>query len=189
MVQLQALRKDKGVWEEAMAALKSRNEELVPQVQQLEVQLKKLMCVPQFLCLSTDVSASLQAQVGKLQQKEESARKQWESLRDGYKSTQQKCLELQTENKKLIEQMKKFGDMANEGAQFQRMVAEQGHKITALEKEKEDLWNELQAAKAGVSILVMAIAKRGCPIYIHTQLHAPMSLHYDLYFQPGFPVC
>ena len=49
------------------------------------------------------------------------------------------------ENKK---QLKRFGDMVSEGVQYQR---EQGHKISTLEKEKEDLWNQLQAAKAGVS--------------------------------------
>ena len=46
--------------------------------------------------------------------------------------------------------------MARETAHYQRTNVEQGRKITALEKEKSDLWNELETAKVNtVSVNVV----------------------------------
>ena len=50
---------------------------------------------------------------------------------------------LEVENGLFIEKMMKMGELGNENADLQR-------KNIAMRKEKEDLWNELQAAKAEV---------------------------------------
>ena len=88
--------------------------------------------------------------MGKLKQQEEAARLQWESMRDNHRALHQKNQELLTEKQKLeaenvrfIDNVKKISNLGNENADLQR-------RIIALRKEREDLWNELQAAKAEV---------------------------------------
>ena len=97
--------------------------------------------------------------MGELKQQEESARLQWESMRDDYRALHQKNQELLTEKMKLfaanhkleeennllIGNVKKMYDLGIENADLQR-------KIIAIKKEKEDLWNELQAVKAEVRV-------------------------------------
>ena len=88
--------------------------------------------------------------MGKLKQQEEAARLQWESMRDNHRALHQKNQELLTEKQKLeaenvrfIDNVKKISNLGNENADLQR-------RIIALRKEREDIWNELQAAKAEV---------------------------------------
>ena len=95
--------------------------------------------------------------MGKLEQREEAARLQWESMRDNHRALHQKNRELVTEKQKLeaekeklevevglfIDKMKKMSSLGNENADFQRRIID-------MRKEREDLWNELQAAKAEV---------------------------------------
>ena len=97
--------------------------------------------------------------MGELKQQEESARLQWESMRDDCRALHQKNQELLTEkqklfaanykleeeNKQFIDNVKKISDLGNDNADLQK-------KIIAIRKEKEDLWSELQAVKAEVRV-------------------------------------
>ena len=91
-----------------------------------------------------------------MKQQEDSARLQWESMRDNHRALHQKNQELLTEKQKLeaekekldvvfIDKMTKMSNLGNESADLQR-------RIIALRKEKEDLWNELQAEKIKVRV-------------------------------------
>ena len=95
--------------------------------------------------------------MGELKQQEESARLQWESMRDDCRALHQKNQELlmekqklfaenhqlEEDNKQFIDNVKKISNLGNENADLQR-------NIIAIRKEKEDLWNELQAVKTEV---------------------------------------
>ena len=76
--------------------------------------------------------------MGELKQQEESARLQWESMRDDYRALHQKNQELFAENHKLEEDNKQFIDNVK--------------KMSKLGNENEDLWSELQAVKAEVRV-------------------------------------
>lgn len=89
-----------------------------------------------------------------LEQLEESSRLRWESFKDNHRALKRKNIELATEKLKLEAEkhkleieiglfMKKMNELGNENAAFQRT-------IIAMRKEREHLWNELQATKAEV---------------------------------------
>ena len=95
--------------------------------------------------------------MGKLKQMEEAARLQWESMRGNHRALHQKNRELLMEKQKLeaekgklevevglfVDKMTRMSNLGNENADLQR-------RIIALRKEREEIWNELQAAKAEV---------------------------------------
>ena len=97
--------------------------------------------------------------MGQLEQQEESSRLQWEAMKDNHRALQRRNKELATEKQKLadekqklevenglfVEKMKKMSEMANENGDLQR-------RLIAMRKEKEDLWNELQAEKIKVKM-------------------------------------
>ena len=97
--------------------------------------------------------------MGELKQQEESARLQWESMRDDCRAFRQKNQELlmemqklfeenhklEEDNKQFIDNIKKIRNLESANADLQRIIASR--------KEKEILWNELQAVKTEVRIL------------------------------------
>ena len=82
--------------------------------------------------------------------KEESARQQLKSLRDSYRTMQEKCQEMKAENQKLLQQMEKLHTLSGSNAELQMKIDEQQDQISLMTKLKEDLINDLEAAKAEV---------------------------------------
>ena len=80
--------------------------------------------------------------MGKLSQEKESACMQLESITDDYRAVRLKIQELL---KRLEAQSHQLTDMENENADLKQ-------EIIAIRKEREELWNELQATKAEVRI-------------------------------------
>ena len=68
-------------------------------------------------------------------------------MRDSYTGTQQR---LEEENRQLIHQMEKLSTLTFVQPELQRRSFEQHSQIAALQKERENMWVELQAAKAEV---------------------------------------
>ena len=76
-------------------------------------------------------------------QKEESARKQLESIGGSSRKAFLKCQQLEAENKKLSEQMKKLSELSADSNALSNDL--KAH-IRKLEEEKEALQNEVQIA-------------------------------------------
>ena len=80
-------------------------------------------------------------------QKEESARKQLESIGGSSRKAFQKCQELEADNKKLSEQMTKLSGFT---ADSNTLANELKSQIRRLEEEKHSLQNEVQMARTAV---------------------------------------